>query len=589
MGAIRLRHRVPANEADFELLCLELLRAEWNKPGLVRYAHRGEEQSGADIIDLGGKEPLSAAQCKLHAESKTIPPAEIKKEVEKADRFRLKIGKYAILTTAKSSKGTHDAVLEMNRKRGQDGMFLVELMTWETIEELLDKHPSVRDIYYETTERSKVSEIDPKLATAPKAVTSGSDNRDPVGGSYSARAEDGFWVAVLPFRPTANSAGLAALAEELTEGVVAGMSHFSYLRVTAPPATTRNANRQIEARLAAKELGARYAMEGTVRQVGTKVRVVVQPVDVASGVHLPAQSYERAFSRRAVSDFLDDLVPCIVSTVADTRGVLAQAMSESLRDRAAEELKPHEAVVRSFAYFSRLDRGEHALARKALELAVVKAPGQPDVWAWLAIMYREEHSHGFNTLPDPLERAHAAALRAIDFGPSNHWAHLALASVLYYKRDIPAFQSAAAKAIAFNRMDGSGTAYLGSLLAASGMWELGCALMARARSLNPTIPGWYWIPETGRAYHEGDYPGALNCAIEINMPGLWISQVLLAAIHGQLGNLEKAQQALRDLLTLRPEFASEAREEFGKRYQPDFANRLIEGLRKAGLEIADGV
>ena len=263
-------------------------------------------------------------------------------------------------------------------------------------------------------------------------------------------------------------------------------------------------------------------------------------------------------------------------------------MSESLRKLAPDKLKPHEAVLRSFAYFNRLDKVEHGLARTALELAVDKAPGQSDVWAWLAIMYREEYSHGFNTLSDPLGRAHAAALKAIDFGPSNHWAHLALASVLYYKRDIPAFQSAAARAIAFNRMDGSGTAYLGSLLAASGMWELGCALMARARSLNPDYPGWYWIPETGRAYHNGDYPGALKFAREINMPDLWISQVLLAAIYGQLGKLEKAQQAKSDLLRLRPEFANEAREEFGKRYLPDFADKLIEGLRRAGMEIANG-
>jgi hypothetical protein len=34
MGSIRLRHEVPANEGDFELLCLALLKADWNNPNL---------------------------------------------------------------------------------------------------------------------------------------------------------------------------------------------------------------------------------------------------------------------------------------------------------------------------------------------------------------------------------------------------------------------------------------------------------------------------------------------------------------------------------------------------------------------------
>ena len=201
MGAIRLRHGAPSNHADFELLCLDLLRADWNKPGLVLYSHSGEGQVGVDIIDLAGKEPISAAQCKLHDQWKTIPPVEIKREVEKADRFSQKIGRYAILTTARASKNAHDAVLEMNRRRGQDGLFLIELMTWEAIEELLDKHTSVRDLYCETIGGRKVDEIDLKLAAIQKAVTSGPENRDPAANPDSARAEEGFWVAVLPFKP----------------------------------------------------------------------------------------------------------------------------------------------------------------------------------------------------------------------------------------------------------------------------------------------------------------------------------------------------------------------------------------------------
>jgi serine/threonine protein kinase len=44
--------------------------------------------------------------------------------------------------------------------------------------------------------------------------------------SRAARADEGFWVAVLPFKAQGASPDLAALAEGLTEDIVTGMSRF---------------------------------------------------------------------------------------------------------------------------------------------------------------------------------------------------------------------------------------------------------------------------------------------------------------------------------------------------------------------------
>ena len=67
-----------------------------------------------------------------------------------------------------------------------------------------------------------------------------------------------------------------------------------------------------------KELGARYVMEGSLRQAGNKLRLAVQLVDTVSGAHLWAETYERAFTPEAVFELQDDLVPRIVATVADS-------------------------------------------------------------------------------------------------------------------------------------------------------------------------------------------------------------------------------------------------------------------------------
>ncbi|MGO9649098.1 MAG: protein kinase domain-containing protein [Terriglobales bacterium] len=406
----------------------------------------------------------------------------------------------------------------------------------------------------------------------------------PVSGA--ARADEGFWVAVLPFKYTGANTDLTALAEGLTEDIVTGLSRFSYLRVIARGSTVKYSSESGDVRATGKELGARYVMEGSLRQAGTRLRLAVQLVDTTSGAHLWAETYDRAFNPEAVFELQDELVPRIVSTVAETHGVLPYSMSQTLRNRNPDELTPYEALLRGFAYFKHVNATDHAGARAALEKAVQQAPGNSDCLAMLSMLYREEYNHGFNLRPDPLGRSLAAARRAVDASPSNHLAHHALASVLYFRRELQAFRSAAQRAMELNPMDGFTIAYMGFQISFSGDWERGCALMEKAGSLNPNHPGWYWFPQFFNAYRKGDYRAALEFALKVNMPGFWRNELALAATYGQLGELEMARTAAQELLAARPEFATVAREECRKWWDPHLVEQIIDGLRKAGLEIA---
>jgi TolB-like protein/tetratricopeptide (TPR) repeat protein len=412
----------------------------------------------------------------------------------------------------------------------------------------------------------------------------GASKRDDSG---ALRANEGFWVAVLPFKYTGGNADLTALADGLCEDIVTGLSRFSYLRVIARSSSARYAQEALDVRSAGTALGARYVMEGSLRQAGTRLRIAVQLVDTSSGVHLWAESYDRSFSPETVFELQDDVVPQIVSTVADSHGVLPRSMSEAVRSKGSDQLSPYEVLLRSFGYFERVSAEEHALTRDTLERAVEQAPGNADCWAMLTILYVEEYIHGFNARPDPLGRALAAARRAAETAPSNHLAYHALATALFYRRELQAFQHAADRAIALNPMDGYTAAYQGFLTAYAGAWERGCAMAERARRLNPHHPGWYWFAALFDAYRKSDYRAALDAALKINMPRLWRANLALAVVYGQLGEREAAHTALRQLLTLKPEFSLNARAELGKTWDSEFVEHLMDGLHKAGLEAAD--
>jgi len=411
----------------------------------------------------------------------------------------------------------------------------------------------------------------------------------PAAGSGAARADDGFWVAVLPFKYSGANTDLAALAEGLSDEIVTGLSRFSYLKVIARSSTARYAGQAADVRTAGKELGARYVMEGTLRQAGAKIRIAVQLVDAQTGSHLWAENYERAFASEALFELQDDLVPRIVSTVAETQGVLPRSMAETLRTRNPDRLSPYEALLRGFAYFQQINREEHAAVMALLERAVEQAPDNSDCWALLSLFYSEGYAHGFSTRADLLELAYRASGRAIEASPSNHLAHHARAKVAFFRREVRAFRSAAKRAIDLNPMDGFTIAHMSFLIAYSGDWEQGCGLAEKARSLNPSHPGWCWFPPFFDAYRKGDYPGALEFALKVNMPGFWRDSLARAVAYGQLGELEAAEKALQELLAVRPNFASQARQECEKWWQPELADSLLEGLRKAGLEIPEAV
>ena len=403
--------------------------------------------------------------------------------------------------------------------------------------------------------------------------------------SGASRADEGFWVAVLPFKHRGAHADLEALADGLGEDIVMGLMRFSHLRVVSRSSTRRFSGEAVDIRLVGRELGARYVMEGSLRQAGATLRVALQLVDATTGAHLWAETYDRAFSPDAMFALQDELVPRIVSTVADWYGVLPHSMSEAVRLKPLDQLTPYEALLRSFGYFERIVPAEHAAARSALERAVEQAPGNAEIWAMLSMLYGEEHRFGFNAAADPLGRALQTARRAIAAAPSSHYAHLAMAQALFFRKEFDAFRNAAERALVLNPMDGSSMEYLGHLLAFSGDWKRGCELAEKARHLNPHHPAWYWALPFLDAYRQADYVTARPFILKADMPGQFFSQSLLAAVCGQLGERAAAEESVRELLALKPDFPQVARDEFAKWYPPELVEQLIEGLRKAGLEI----
>ncbi len=86
-------------------------------------------------------------------------------------------------------------------------------------------------------------------------------------------------------------------------------------------------------------------------------------------------------------------------------------------------------------------------------------------------------------------------------------------------------------------------------------------------------------------YHIGEYEKAYAEALKFNFPTLFWDPVMRAIALSRLGRNDEANSAIQQLLEIEPNFETQGHLLI-RRYVKveEIANKVMEGLRKAGLE-----
>jgi tetratricopeptide (TPR) repeat protein len=229
----------------------------------------------------------------------------------------------------------------------------------------------------------------------------------------------------------------------------------------------------------------------------------------------------------------------------------------------------------------------HAALRDCLERAVELDPTYANAWQVLAALYRFEHEYGFNPLPNPLDRALNAAQKAFESDPNNLMGPFRLAEVHFFRHELDEFNKWADRTIEMNPNNATSLALLGGWVTWVGRVDEGLAMLKRAVELNPRYPSWYNYFLSGGHFMRGEYQGALDAALGLDWGVRW-DYVARAVAYAQLGRIEEARQQIDKLNEVDPEFGELVWERFRLFNFPDESIRqYIEGLRKAGLEVAE--
>jgi adenylate cyclase len=229
--------------------------------------------------------------------------------------------------------------------------------------------------------------------------------------------------------------------------------------------------------------------------------------------------------------------------------------------------------------------------RDCLERAVRDYPDYGRGWSALAYVYLDEYRFAYGTgngEPELLQRAIAAARRAVDLDRTNAAARESLSITLYYARDFTRSFAISDALVEQYPTDLAMAARIARRVAfaGTGRWDEGMSRFREVKARTPNPPGWFFVVSALDAYRHGDDRQALHEAERIDSPGFILRPLVQAMIYGQLGMSGEARLALDEARRISPRFVDEpqkwlARETFDRQ----LLMRMMEGLQKAGLKL----
>ncbi len=388
-------------------------------------------------------------------------------------------------------------------------------------------------------------------------------------------------IAVLPFVNMGNDPEQEYFSDGLTEDLITDLSRVSGLFVIARNSTFVYKGQAINVKDVGRDLGVRYVLEGSVRRVGNRIRVNAQLIDVATGMHLWADRYDRELTD--VFALQDEVTRTIVAALA-----VSLTDEDEVRMGSIEDTKPeaYDTLLRGNALFSRYNAEDNVDARDLYAQAIALDPNYARAHANLALTYGFDVLFNWADEPEKSIRTGiAAAEEARRIDDSLPQIYFSLANLYGAELRWDLANQAAQRAVELEPSYSDGYGMLAVTLTHLGKLDEAMAAIEQSKQLNPHYSYVIlWIEGRilffMRRYDEA--AAKLEEAVARN-PVFDQGHITLAAIYGQMGRIEDAEWQADEVLALRPDFAIRLdRNAHGFRVA-EHAQRYVEGLRRAGL------
>jgi TolB-like protein len=250
-------------------------------------------------------------------------------------------------------------------------------------------------------------------------------------------------IAVLPFTNLSGELEQQYFSDGVTEDIIAELSRFRSLFVIARNSSFQYRDKATDVRRISRELGVQYALEGSVRKVGDRVRITAQLIDATTGNHVWAERYDRTLE--AVFAVQDEVVHTIVATL---EGRLATRIAEQARRKPTQSMAAYECVLQAREHLSTFDA---AAAEPLLRRAIDLDPRYAKAYGSLASVHLINHF--FDPRSNHLDEALKYGQWAVALDQSDGACHSTLSQIYLFRREFELAGLHCERALALNPND----------------------------------------------------------------------------------------------------------------------------------------
>lgn len=386
-------------------------------------------------------------------------------------------------------------------------------------------------------------------------------------------------IAVLPFANLSEDPEQEFFSDGLTEDIITALSRIRSFFVIARNSTFVYKGKLRDIRGVANDLGVRYVVEGSVRRAGDQIRVTAQLVDASTNSNLWTERFDRNFAQ--IFSVQDEITQAVV---AQLEPELSRAEFERAKLVAPENLDAWELFHRGMHFVYRLTSEGTSEARRLFEQAIERDPNFAPAHAGIVFSYLRDQFQVANS-PD-LASVINIGLRAVELDDKDPFSHFALGAAYVVDRQTDNAIREIEESLQINPNYAQAHEMLGYALFASGKAHEAIPHIELAIRLSPSdtfIGLFYQRLSRANLFVEQDERAVeyARKAIQKNAP--WPAEATLVAALSYLGRLDEAIEARQAMEKSQPGITLEfVQERVATAHQP-YVERLLDGLRMAGL------
>jgi serine/threonine-protein kinase len=288
-------------------------------------------------------------------------------------------------------------------------------------------------------------------------------------------------VAVLPFLNLSADPENEYFADGITEDVIAQLSKVRALKVISRTSVMRFKKRDQGLREIAAQLAVATLLEGSVRRVGDRVRIVAQLIDAETDQHLWAETYDRQ-----LTDIFVIQADVALHIAAALKAELSPDEKTRIHKEPTSDLQAYQLYLQGRHCFIRFTQEGMRKGIEYFEQAIARDPSYALAYTGVALAYVELGEGGAFRPDEAYARAKEAVAKALEVDGDLGEAH----STLAYLRFVGDYEWSDAeqefkRALELNPSSADTYDYYGRMLSALERHDEAIAMLTRAHELDP--------------------------------------------------------------------------------------------------------